>query len=675
MTDHIKMPDIEPIIRYLASGTQTTFAYPFPIFESADLKVYIDGAPQLSGFDISGAGATTGGSVTFNAAPANGAIVTLSRELPIERVTDYLEGGDFSAQSINNELDYLVAALQQVSRVNDTMLKYGDHETPGLTDLPSRTQRANKALGFDGDGNPVAVSLAGSMAAPNFTASGTGAATRTSSDKFADLISIKDFGAVGNGITDDTLAIQRALAAHDAVFVPAGTYLITNTINIAARKTLMGAGQKSVIKCQSNGFIALSIRGGFTTVQNLRIEGGQVGIKLFGIDSECVQNLISDVQIIGVQTGMLLDGYTDTNKPCYWNTLRNILIEQPTLHGVHLTKTGSGDTPNANHFHAVRVYSKSAPTTGSGFYVEHGGNANSFIDCEANVNGPTAHSCFRVGAGASKTMLINLYTESSNTVPNVRLDAGSEETSIINLHAVSDGSAIYDFSGGNYDAYNSGFPNKNTLRRTTVTDLKATLMRFDTEFIDASGTTAIDLSHSVHIVNATSGAITITLPAAASAAGAQITVKKTDNTSNIVTINEAGGGTGPDGQAIQLGGQNDYATMISNGASWYIVASNRSAGNTRYFDGSGTYDIDMAVDLYLLSSFGGVMIARLPPANAAKSIGRMVTIKKVDTSSNAITVTEQGGAGPDQSSQPLSAQYKAITVMSNGSQWYIVSKF
>lgn len=675
MTEHIKMPDIEPIARYLASGSQTVFIFPFPIFESTDLKVYIDGAPQISGFDIAGAGETEGGTVTFSAAPASGAVVILERELPIERVTDYLEGGDFSAQSINNELDYLVAALQQVSRVNDTMLKYGDHETPGLTDLPARAVRANKALGFDGDGNPVAVSLEGSMAAPNFTATGTGAATRTSTDKFSDLISIKDFGAVGNGIADDTLAIQRALAAHDTVFVPPGTYLIAGTIAIGARKTLMGAGQKSVIKCQSNAFAAIEIRAGFTTLQNLRIENGQVGIKLFGADSECVQNLISDVQIIGAQTGMVLDGYTDTNKPCYWNTLRNILIEQPTLHGVHMMKSGSGDTPNANHFHAVRVYSKSAPTTGSGFYIEHGGNANSFIDCEANMNGPTAHSCFRVGANASKTLLINLYTESSNTVPNVRLDAGSEETSIINLHAVSDGSAIYDFSGGNYDAYNSGFPNKNTLRRTTVTDLKATLMRFDTEFIDTPGTTAIDLSHSVHIVNATGGGITITLPAASSATGAQITVKKTDNTSNIVTIDEAGGGPGPDGQAIQLGGQNDYATMISNGASWYIVASNRSAGNTRYFDGSGTYDIDMAVDLYLLSSFGGAMTARLPPANAAKSIGRQVTIKKVDVSANAVTVTEQGGAGPDQSSQPLATQYKAITVMSNGSQWYIVSKF
>ncbi|MCB1721678.1 MAG: hypothetical protein KDI11_07985, partial [Alphaproteobacteria bacterium] len=94
MTEHIKMPDVVPIVRYVAKGTQTEFTYNFPIFASEDLAVYIDGAKQASGFTISGAGETVGGSVTFDAAPATDAVITLARELPIERVTDFLEGGD-----------------------------------------------------------------------------------------------------------------------------------------------------------------------------------------------------------------------------------------------------------------------------------------------------------------------------------------------------------------------------------------------------------------------------------------------------------------------------------------------------------------------------------------------------------------------------------------------------
>lgn len=673
-TEHIKMPDVAPLVRYLADGLETVFAYPFPIFASEDLAVYFDGAQQFSGFDVTGAGVTEGGSVTFDAAPAAGIIVMLERRMPLERLTDFLEGGDFSARAINNELDFLTAAIQQVGRDQAPMLRYTDDEEPATVTLPTKAQRANKVLGFDASGNPQAVSTAGTMAAPNFTASGTGAVTRTSSDKFGDLISIRDFGAIGDGLTDDTLAIQQALSAHDNVFVPEGTYLITGVITVALGQSLFGAGQASIIKCQSNSFNAIEVPEGFARIAALRTEGGATGIKLYGRDSACVQNAVTDVVIAGADTGLLLDGYNDSNKPCYWNNFSRVLVEQPGVIGVHLTKSGAGDTPNANRFDKVRVYSKGASTSGGGFYVQHGQLNNAFTDCEANVNGLTAQYCFRVGAASDKTLISNLLCESSNGVPNLQLDAGSNDTVIINLTSMSDGAAIYDLSGGAYNALNAGYPDKNTLRKTTVTDLKATLQRYDTEFIDTVGTTALDLSHSVHIVNATAGAITIELPNAADAVGVEMTIKKVDGTANIVTITEDAG-AGPDGNDVQLGGENDYATMLSNGAEWFITSSNRMAGNTRYADTTGTYQIDMAVDYYFISSFGGAVTAQLPPADAAEAIGRTVTIKKTDSSANAVTVTEQGGAGPDQSSQSLATQYKTITVVSDGGQWFVVNKY
>lgn len=675
MTEHIKMPAVTPIVRYAASGAQSVFTYPFPIFSEADLAVYLNGAKQASGYTITGEGETEGGSVIFDAAPALGVVVTLSRELPIARVSDFLEGGDFSARALNTELDTLVAALQQVSRAQDAMIRYPDTEIPGVIELPGRAARADKALGFDSDGNPTVVPYGLSQSSPVFVASGTGAVGRTVAGRLNEYASVKDFGAVGDGVADDTNAFINALASRNCVVVPTGTYLITSTVTVPARRVLLGNGNKSVILCQSDTFNALEIPNGYATVSNLRIEGGDVAVKLFGRDSECVENHLTDLHIVGPKTGLLLDGYTDTNKPCYWNSFNRILIEQPTVNGVYLTKTGAGDTPNANVFSRVRVYSKGAPTSGHGFYVEHGAHANIFTDCEANVNGPTAQSCFRVGAGANKTLLVNLYTESTNTVPNVRLDAGSQETAIVNLHAQSDGSAIYDFSGGNYDAYNAGYPEKNRLRRSVVTDLKATLARFDTEYIDSSGSVDLDLSHSVHLVSSFGGALSVNLPLASSAPGVMMTIKKIDSSSNIVTVGEQGAGPGPDGRSILLGTQYDFVTVISNGASWFIVASNRIAGNTRYHDGTGTYDIDMTVDTYMLSAFSGALTARLPPANAAKAIGRTVTLKKTDVSGNAVTVTEQGGPGPDNSSQSLSSQYKAITVVSNGANWFVVSKY
>lgn len=673
MPEHIKIPDIVPIVRYVADGVDTGFSYPFPIFASEDLAVYLDGAKQASGYTITGAGQTAGGDVTFDIAPMNGMVITIARELPIERVTDYLEGGNFSAASINTELDYMIASLQQVNRENDLMLRYGDHETPADVVLPGRNIRSNKALGFDGNGDPVAVSLEGSMASPDFTPSGTGAATRSSYDKFSDLISVRDFGAVGDGIADDTTAIINALTAADSVFLPEGEYLVSGTIQLTARQSIFGAGQKSVLKAVNNSFNVIEVVEDHVRIANLRIEGGDIGIKLYGLTRPVVQTAVTDVTIAQPNTGVQLDGYTNVNFPCYWNNFDRVLVEQPAVNGFHLFRSGAGDTPNANKFHACRAYSLGADITGAGFYIEEGRFNNAFIDCEANVKG-TAQGCFIVGAGSDKTLFVNPYAESNNQVPNIKLEAGSIETSIFNLLSVSDGAAIWDLSGGEYTAYNAGFPHKNRFQRTTCTDMNATLQRYDTEFIDSSGTVSLDLSHSVHLVSSFGGALSVELPNAGDAIGVMMVVKKTDSSSNVITVTEDGG-AGPDGKDFFLGAENDYVMMLSNGAEWFVIASNRSAGNTRFFDGSGTYDIDMAVDTYLLSSFGGAMTVRLPPANASEAIGRTITIKKTDGSANAITVTEQGGSGPDGFGQPLNSQYSTITVVSDGGQWFILSKY
>lgn len=671
MTDHIKMPDVAPLVRALANGTQVEFEFQFPVFASEDLKIYFNGIRQLSGFDITGAGDSSGGVVIFDTAPVYGTVVTIERRMAFERLTDFIEGGDFSAKAINTELDYLVAGLQQVSRDQSGHLKYADGENPGATTLPLRHIRAHKALGFDGNGDPVAVSLDGAMAAPDFTAVGSDM-TRNSHDKFSDLISVKDFGAIGDGLTDDTLAIQAALQAHKSIFVPTGVYIINQSLVLSEGQTLYGAGDSSVIQT-SSGITLVEVTSSYAMIKNLKLFGGNIGIRLFGRDGPCVNNSISDVTIWQAQTGIQLDGYNDGIKPCYWNNFDRVLVAQPFVNGIHLFRSGSGDTPNANRFHQCRVYSLGAETSGHGLYVEEGSFNNSFIDFETNI-APTAIACVRLGAGSNKTLFVNLYTESSNSVPNVKLDEGSIETAIYNLLSASDGSAIWDFSGGNYTAFNAGYPYKNRLQRTTVTDLNTTLQRYDTKYTDTSGTVTLGMTHSVQLLSSFGGPLTAKLPKAADATGVMMVIKKIDSSKNVITVQEESG-NGPDQTNYYLGSENDYVQVVSNGAEWFVISSNRSPGNTRYYDGSGVYNIDMAVDTYLLSSFAGNLTARLPPADANEAVGRSVTIKKTDVSSHIITITEQGGSGPDGYSQVLNAQHKAITVVSDGGRWHIISRF
>jgi hypothetical protein len=63
---------------------------------------------------------------------------------------------------------------------------------------------------------------------------GVGAVDRTVEDRLRDYVSVKDYGAVGDGVTDDTAAIQAAMdAASDgnALFFPKGRYVVSSTIN------------------------------------------------------------------------------------------------------------------------------------------------------------------------------------------------------------------------------------------------------------------------------------------------------------------------------------------------------------------------------------------------------------------------------------------------------------
>ena len=77
----------------------------------------------------------------------------------------------------------------------------------------------------------------------SYTPSGTGAVGRTVSSKLQESVSVKDFGAVGDGVADDTVAIQAALNSGAAkVDFPPGTYRISTALLAASNQELIGSG-------------------------------------------------------------------------------------------------------------------------------------------------------------------------------------------------------------------------------------------------------------------------------------------------------------------------------------------------------------------------------------------------------------------------------------------------
>lgn len=66
-------------------------------------------------------------------------------------------------------------------------------------------------------------------------------------------VNILDFGAVGDGVTDCTSAIQAALDTKRAVFIPEGSYLVSSTLFYYSTQRVFGLGDKSEIKSTISG--------------------------------------------------------------------------------------------------------------------------------------------------------------------------------------------------------------------------------------------------------------------------------------------------------------------------------------------------------------------------------------------------------------------------------------
>jgi hypothetical protein len=115
------------------------------------------------------------------------------------------------------------------------------------------------------------------------------------------VFNVLDFGAVGNGTTDSTAAIQAAIDACNAagggtVFFPAGTYKLTDTVNLKANVVLKGSGRRVTFlkqftnakKClyQSNtsfyndiSDLSFTINTGVTSATLIQLEGGSSNLQ------------------------------------------------------------------------------------------------------------------------------------------------------------------------------------------------------------------------------------------------------------------------------------------------------------------------------------------------------------------------------------------------------------
>ena len=115
---------------YTATSGQTVFNFTFKIYTATDLNVYVTPAGQecndvtdlTEDYTVTGVGLEDGGSITLNTGAGANDLVTIASAIPTSRTTDYQSNGDFTPETVNNDIDRAISLIKQVESKADRSL-------------------------------------------------------------------------------------------------------------------------------------------------------------------------------------------------------------------------------------------------------------------------------------------------------------------------------------------------------------------------------------------------------------------------------------------------------------------------------------------------------------------------------------------------------------------------
>jgi hypothetical protein len=220
------------------SGGAGPYAFTFEILANTDIAVYKDDTLlTLTTHYTVTINANGTGSVTITAAglalsPTSPTQYAIVGNRTIARSTDFTTGGDFFANTINDELDQQTIFAQQNAEGLTRSLQAPQTDPTSINmTLPRKADRANKTLAFDANGNPaIGISAADVANAVTYATNAANSATAAASS--ASAASSSASAASGSASTASTQASNASTSASNASTSASGAS--TSATNAAA---------------------------------------------------------------------------------------------------------------------------------------------------------------------------------------------------------------------------------------------------------------------------------------------------------------------------------------------------------------------------------------------------------------------------------------------------------
>ena len=417
-----------------ASGGQTTFSVSYSV---GSIQVYLNGV-MLAPSDYT---ATSGTSVVLGLAAAAG---------------DIFDAFSFTPQNITGIVP-VVNGGSGTSSLSGYVYGNGTSPFTASTTIPATALSGILAAANGGTG------VASTSLMP-VTATGSTTA-RTLGARFADVVNVKDFGAVGDGTTNDTAAFNAAISASittgSSLFIPAGIYIV-DQITVVLTSASQGfyifcpdGPENTTLRKRVADANPLFVIGSATSViymANIIITGVQFQGGL-SAQSACVASVVSyDLvrsQFINCifsnsQNGMLSNGgISNSWVGCQFiNNVNGIKLDK-------FTSLAGGGYPNNNSLVDPGVYNN----TSWGIYFNNGRVLNiDNLDIEGNgtaanaaTGGLYVNNVNNEGAGAAPAIGVNIqggWAESNAGDAAMQFNSGVNNVS--DFMFIANTNATYD---------------------------------------------------------------------------------------------------------------------------------------------------------------------------------------------------------------------------------------